>query len=660
MAWIAFAAPALAAVLIIALLGLPAALALRLRGFAVALVAVPAAFAVLAVSAILSSLVGVAWSLLPALAVALGLAVLLRVLRRWIGAPAAPAAGRRVRHDLWLGLGAAAIGGAVIAVSLAAGLGSPGAISQTFDANFHLNTVRYMLDTGSASPFDMELTTPGNPAFYPALWHAFVALIAQLSGATVPVATNAALFVTSAVVWPIGAVALGRAVAGPSTRVTVISGILASAFPNFPLFLAGYGVIYPNLLALALLPYLLVAGLQILNLGPSRRAIPLSRGTRWLLLLGALGAAVLAHPNVIHTALAWGAIPVLAVAWRGLRGRPVPGPSGLRAQPTAPPVVRSLGAIVGVLALFGFFAAAWHFGKTYDNFWEGFYGPRSAALQLIGGTPHLAGHAWTITLVVLLGAVLAWRSRSVRWLLGSAAALAFLYWIADGFPTNDWRTAIVGPWYNDPRRLASLVPFGALPLAVIGASAAWTMLRPGLRRFAALNARRPGMIRRVLAALAALFLLAAGQAGTFSAMESLRDGYRTDDALLLDDDERTLLERLAEEVPADDRILNNPLNGSSLGYAIADRTVLFPHTNGTYDARAYALTKALDTDPATACSLATEIDVKYVLDFGTDYVFEKAAKHWPQYGAMKHLDRSPILTEVDREGDAVLYRVSGC
>ncbi|MBL3699731.1 DUF6541 family protein [Leucobacter luti] len=659
-AWIAFVAPAAAALLVIALLGLPAALALRLRGFAIPLVAVPAAFAVLALSSIAAPIAGVPWSLVPALALALVLAGALFLLRRWLGAPAAPRAGRTQRGELWLGLGAAAIGGAVIAVSLAAGLRSPDAVSQTFDANFHLNTVRYLLDSGSASPFTMELTTPGAPVFYPTLWHSFVALVVQLTGASIPAATNAVLLAVSAVIWPIGAVALGRAVAGPSTRVTVIAGVLSAAFPNFPLFLAGYGVIYPNILSLALLPYLLVGLLQLLNLGPARRALALAPGTRWLLTLGALGAAVLAHPNAIHTALAWAAVPVLWAAARALLARPVPNAAGLLAASPLPLWWRRFGAVLGALAFVGAVGAAWVLGRSTDNAWQGFYGPRSAALQLIGGTPHLEGHAWAVALIVLIGAILAWRHRSLRWVLGSAAVLAVLYLVADGFHTSDWRTAIVGPWYNDPRRLASLVPFGALPLAVLGASALWVALRPGLRRLARISSARPLIASRVFAVVAVLLLLAAGQAGSLSAMQAVKASYNTKLGMLLDDDERALLDRIDEEVPAGDVIANNPLNGSSLSYAISDRAVLFPHGSGAYDPRAYALVDSLVAAPGDACVSAAELNVHFVLDFGTDYIFEDAAQRGVPFKRMKHLDRSPILTEIDREGDAVLYQITGC
>ena len=46
-AWLPLALPLIVALGILAVLGLPAALALRLRGFAIAIVAIPAGFAVL-------------------------------------------------------------------------------------------------------------------------------------------------------------------------------------------------------------------------------------------------------------------------------------------------------------------------------------------------------------------------------------------------------------------------------------------------------------------------------------------------------------------------------------------------------------------------------------------------------------------------------------
>ncbi|MBL3687807.1 hypothetical protein D3248_12700 [Leucobacter zeae] len=666
--WAAFALPVLAAVATITILGLPIALALGLRGFAAPLVTVPAAFAVLAVSSIAADLTGVPWSLLPPLALSAVLAVALFALRRWIGAGrgAAPRAGRAVdetRRGLLVTLGAAAIGGAAIAALLAAGIRSPGAVSQTFDAGFHLNAVRYILDSGTASPLAMELTSPGSASFYPTLWHGFTALVVQLCAplggfVTIPVATNAVLFTTTAVVWPIGVVALGRAIAGPSTRVAVVSGALATAFPNFPLYLSGYGVLYPNVLALALMPYVLVAGLRILDLGAARRAIPLRGAATWLLFLGALGAAVLAHPNVIHALVVWGAFPVLAAAIRAVLGRRVTGRSGAREPARLPRWARALLAVLGVVAYAGAAAAAWITGRTSDNAWMGRYYPRDAVGQILDSTPGLVGGAWAVSALIVLGAVIAWRTPRLRWAIGSAAGLALLYFVADGFPTSDWRTLITGPWYNDPRRLAALIPFGAIPLAVLSGSAAWAMLGPGLRRFASMRATRPVLRTRVLAACTVVLLIAVGQAGAQPAREKLRESYDVGLAVVLSDDELALLDRLDESVPEGDRIANNPLNGSGLGYALADREVLFPHAGGSYDPRSYELVSSLVPEPERACTLADELDVDFVLDFGQDFIFKDDPRREKPFEEMHDLDRSPILTEVDREGDARLFRIA--
>lgn len=669
MAWVSLGIAALAALGLIALLGIPVAWALRARGFALPVIAVPAAFAVISVSSIIAPLAGLGWSPLLPLAATAVLTVVLLGLRRFILPRITAGSAPWNLPDLWLGVGSAAIGGTVIAITVAVGLGAGDAISQTFDAGFHLNAARYILDTGSASPFDMDLSAPGYPVFYPTLWHAFVALVVQVTGASIPVATNAVLIAVSAAVWPIGAVALGRVIAGPSRAVTIVAGVAAAAFPNFPLFLAGYGVIYPNLLSLALMPYLLVAGLLLLNLGPARRALPIAPAGRWLLFIGAFGAATLAHPNVIHGFIVWGFIPVVWAAWRALRGGRVPGANGLPMTPRTPLWLRRTMAITGLAALIGVTLAAWLFGRTSDNVWQGFYGPRSALLQLVGGTPHLEGHAWIISAIILVGVVVVWRRRKMRWLLGSAALLALFYFMADGFPSAEWRTLFLSPWYNDPRRLAALVPFGALPLLVVGAVSLWAVVRPGLLRLARQrpavarssgSGPRPAHTSRVFAAFAVLALLGISQAGSLSASQAVRTSYDHDAAMLLSDDERALLDRIADEVPEGSLIANNPLNGSALAYALAGRTVVFPHAGGSYDEQGYQLIDGLVADPKRACQAAQDIGADYVLDFGTNYVLESTTRRAIPFKRMKDLDRSPVLTEVDHEGDATLYRIDGC
>ncbi|MBS3182067.1 DUF6541 family protein [Leucobacter manosquensis] len=664
-AWLPLILPALLAVGIIAVLGLPTAFALRLRGFALAIVAVPAAFAVLAIAPIISGAIGIPWSFLSPVAVAAALALVLFSVRKWVGHPRAFREFGRLlpAQRFWLPLGAAAIGGAATATTLMLSLKSADAISQTYDAIFHLNAVRLILDSGNASPFAMDLASPGNPAFYPTLWHGFVALVAQLSGASIPVATNAVLFTVCAVIWPIGVVALGQAIAGPATRVAIVSGVVAAAFPNFPLSLAGFGVLYPNLLSLALLPFVLVPALQLLDLGWARRALPLSSGGRWLLGIGALGAAVLAHPNAIHVLCLWLAVPVLTAAMRALRGGRIANDSGLLVLPSRSRALRGAFAAAGLGAFGAIVIAAWYIGRTSTNPWEGGHPtPFGAILDAVGTTPRIEGHNWPIAVLVILGAALVALRKRQRWLLGVSLVLITFYVIADGFPTSEWRTFFLSPWYNDPWRLAALVPLGALPLAVFGASTVAAVAGPAIRRASRMFPGRNARARRLsLGAIAALFLLAATQgAGAFAGVNYVSSKYEFDRwSPLLSPDERALIERLPEHVPADSVVADNPWNGGALVYALTGQEVLVPHTGGNYDPRITDITSGIDRGTPEACAAAAALEVEYVLDFGREFVFPETPRAEPYFG-ISGVEDSATLTEVDREGGAVLYRITGC
>ena len=645
--WLALLLPLTASLALIAALGLPAAFALGARGFTLALLAIPAAFAVISVGSIALPLVGLRWTPVTVVAAALGLGLLLLAGRRWIGSQHE----QRLRTArFWPVCAAAAIGGAAIAVSLVLGVKGPHHVSQSYDAIFHLNAVRFILDTGSASPFDMTLATaPDAAAYYPTPWHGFVALIVQLSGASIPLATNAAVFAVSCVVWPIGAVALGRAIAGPSTRVTLVSGVLAAAFPSFPLLLVRYGVLYPNLLATALIPFAFVALLALLNLGHARASFAASPGTRIVLFVGALGAAATAHPNAFFALVVVGLPAVFAAAyrtWRGLgKGR-----ASTRAAIAA-----------GMLALCGALGFIWLRATTSDNGWEGTKSFPAAVWDAFGSSPRLEGHAWILTALVVLGAALALGRRRNRWLIISYVAVMLLFGVGAGLPASPLRTALIGLWYNDAWRLAAILPLAALPLAVLGLSAVAALTRVGWLRWRGIIGGRPGRGRTAAVGAAVLLALAATQgSGIYAAVQAVSSRYDpVGNPILLSQDEETLLERLDEHVPADTVLATNPWNGSSLAYAISDREVLAPHTGGSLTPEIAELTSQLADGGARVCELAADLDVKFVLDFGEHYVFPGTPRAEP-FAGISGIEESSILTEVDREGDAVLYEITGC
>lgn len=191
----------LVATALIVLPGLLVGWSLRIRGFGLLIAAIPASLAIIALASILAPFLHVSWNLAAPLILAGILAALALLLRRRI--PGLSQATREPSPLRWplIGTGLAAI---AITVTLFGAMPRIDAVSQTYDAIFHLNAVRYILDTGSASPFDMDLTAPGRAVFYPTLWHALVALTAQVSGASIPMATNAVVFASTAVVWPVG------------------------------------------------------------------------------------------------------------------------------------------------------------------------------------------------------------------------------------------------------------------------------------------------------------------------------------------------------------------------------------------------------------------------------------------------------------------------
>ncbi|GAA2177140.1 hypothetical protein GCM10009847_01870 [Leucobacter tardus] len=643
--WLSLVPPLAVGIGLLALLGLPATFALKLRGFAIAIVALPVAFSVLALTPILAALFKLPWGPLVPVAVSFLLALVLLPCRRWLGANAS---GSARPHRLSTPILSAALGGAAIAVTLVMSMKTADAISQTYDANFHLNSVRQILETGNAAPFALDLSAPGQSVFYPAVWHGFVALIAQVSGASIPLSTNAALFIACSVVWPVGVVALGRAVAGPSRRVSVVAGIAAAAFPSFPLALAGYGVLYPNLLSTCLLPFVLVAGLQLLDLGFARRSDPLRPALRYLLFLGALGAAILAHPNALHVILLWGVFPVGAALVRYVKGQP----GGTS---------RKIISIVMLVLYSGLLLLAWVAGRTGDNPWEGQRSPLGALVDVFGSTPRLEGHSWGVTILICIGVALTWRKPGGRWMLGSAAILAIAFVIAFGFPSSDWRTLLLSPWYSDPWRLASLVPLGAVPLLTIGGSAVVAIARVGALRFTRMEQDTASHGTNVFAAVVILSLLAVTQgAGAFAGVQYVSTKYEfSDTSPLLSPDERQLIERLPDSVPEGEVLINNPWNGGALAYAIAGYEVLVPHTGGTYDPRITEMTSALATGTPEACRLTRELDVRYLLDFGDQYVFEDTPRAEPFEG-ISAIEESSVLTEVDHEGPAKLYEVTGC
>lgn len=650
MQWYALAWATFVILALFAVVGVPLARLIGLRGFWSLAAAPVFAVTVIGGASIVAPWVALPWSILPVLLVAVVIAAVLVLLRRVLpGAPAIPVVRRR--FDVWLAA-AFAVAAVLISVRFVEIVGQPDAISQTFDNIFHLNAVRFVLDTGSASPMTIgRMTNPsGGLGFYPAAWHALVALAVQLSGASIPVAITAVTFVTSAVLWPLGILLLVRTLFGRSRLVSVAAGLLAASLPVFPFLLMDYGVLSPYQLGVALVAPALAVTLRLLGIGAGVRR----GGAVWwgVALLGMLPALVLVHPGAFMAWLALSApfvVVFVALAWRDA-------PSSRRRWT----VVISFFAYLTV----GVVAARFLRPPGAARQWPLQRSVPEAVIEVLTGAAWYGTAAVVAAVAVAAGVVwvLIRRSPAAAAALGLYVVAAALYVIVASLPFLGLRDAFTGPWYNNLPRLAALLPLGMIPLAAYGAACTWVHVRGrvAVRRAVA---SWPRWVRSAGAAALAVVAAVLMQVGPWSpvpvATANARAAYVSNDAsALLTADERKLLSRLDEHVPEGVAVAGSPWTGASLAYALAERPVLMPHTLMEITPDVGAINDGLDeaTDGSRACEAVDALGVGFVLDFEGREV-HPGERVFP---GLADLAESDAVRLVDSEGSARLYEVVGC
>lgn len=598
----------------------------------------------ISLAGVIAGLVGMPWSILAVALTTAVLAAVLLALRRlpgWRGQarPSGPALDRRVWGAVPV------VAGLVIVLQSAAALGRPDAISQTFDNVYHLNAIRYLVDVGTASPFEVGAMTSPTQWFYPIGWHAVASLLVQLIGVSVPIAANATWIAFAAVAWPLGAVLLARAFAGGGLAAAVTTAAVIPAIPAFPLLMSTYGVLYPYGAGLALVPFALAATALLFRLTGHRLGIPAP--TAAIALLGALPALALTHPGALMGWLAF-AVPVVVVALvRRIRRR------GWRAS-TWPIIGLAAFVLVGLAAV-----------RVLRPPYEATLWPARGTIgQAVGEVITVSVNGSPVPVVVAVltvtGLVVLLRRRSARdlALLGVFLVAAGLYVVVAGVWHPAIRDFLTAPWYNNTPRLAALLALPVVPVAAAGGRA----VIDAIVRSRAVSRWNAGHRRgaAVLAASGAVVLLVAAQGNTMP--EAVRDAQRTyamgPGAPLLSPDEWELLTQLDELVEADAVIAGSPWTGAGLAYAIAGREVLMPHMLMYVDPAGEAVNEGLDEAVAggATCRAIAERNVGYVLDFGDREVH--GGEH--PFTGFDDLATSDAVELVTSVGDAALYRVVAC
>ncbi|HYN65865.1 MAG TPA: DUF6541 family protein [Ornithinibacter sp.] len=633
MTWSTAAAALAVAGALLVVPGLVVALVAGLRGLLAAALAPVLSVTVVATTAVAAQVLGMplgAVTLAGGTAVALLAVAALRLVARHAGRDGPP-----TPSDGWApliaGLAGAAVGAVSIGVGLARGMGRADRWPQTFDAVFHLSAVDRLLRTGDGSSLTLgTLVSPDRAkAFYPAAWHDLVALVASWSGVDPPTAANAVALTAAAIAWPLGCVALTRVAIGPVPGVLATAGVLSAGITASPVLLTGYGTLWPNALATALLPACLALLADLLDLGP-HAAVP--RVVGWPLLAAAVVGLGLAHPNAVVSLLVVGAA-ALVVGWWARGGR-------------ARVISLSAAAVVAWVVLL-----SPAFEAQRGTSWPA----RQRLPQALGEWLALAPQRVPIPVVVaglvLVGCVVAAVRPGLRWLLAvhlTGGALFVLVAGSDG-PVS---RMVSGAWWDDPFRLAALVGLAGVPLAAIGLDAIsrWALAR--LPRAAG-----PAVVTALSTTAAAILVVASAVSGSVDTSRVVATWYRPDS--MLTPTESAFVGTIGTVVPVGERVVGNPWDGAALSGPLAERQAVFPHLVGRWGTDRELLATSLSsvTTSTGVCAALDRLDVRYALVGPSGF--------WPDdsrrdlYVGLA-VAGQPGFAQVAAAGRVSLWRITGC
>lgn len=559
--------------------------------------------------------------------------------------------GRRAGIAAAAGVGVSAVLSWVTAVL---GFGPVDGLSSTYDAVFHYNAVAHVLHTGDGSSLTLgTLTNPAmTTALYPAAWHDLVSLVAMSSGAGVPVATNLTAWAVAALVFPLSVLMLVRQVTGRSTGAAFAAPVVASGFTAFPWALMSFGVLWPNLLGVSLLPAALAA---VLTLSGLARDGVLGPGGAAVLLVAAVPALGLAHPNAVFSLAVLGLFPVLwglAVLTRYRLGTP------RWWQPVAG--FGAVGVLVAAVLWLMLGSSLLSGVRSFD--WPAFTDTPTAVIQVVWGATN--GRPWLValSLTVVVGLVAALRRPATSWLVPTHLVSGALY-VLSASSDGDLAAALTGAWYNDSYRLAATVPVTAAPLAALGLLALGGLVRRLLLRLpepAPGWARRRGSAAVVVAALTALVTVISGGLGVATHASVLAGTYRTSADSLLEPGQREFLEHVGTLLPPDAVVAADPYTGNALLYPLTGREVLFGHMTGNWTPDQLLVASRLrdaGTDP-TVCAAAAATRVGWVLTGPLTFWPWSGGARW--YPGLHDIAPVPGFELVAEDGGRELWRLTAC
>jgi hypothetical protein len=606
-----------------------------------------------------------AWTALATLVVVAGLAAgFAAALTRYRAADAGPPASRGPALAVAAGV---LLGAALTGYAAVRGMPHWQSIPSTWDAVWHANTVRFIEDTGQASPTHMgELRNveTHTPLYYPTAFHALTAVYCQLTGAAPTTGYTLASLATAVWLFPVSAAMLSwrllRRASGPwrTAAAAATAAALAPSFTAVPYVEFGTAAM-PNLAAFGIA----VPAFVLLTSTPAHRdRIPM---------------AVLALVGVFSVHLTGGVVTLLLTAawWVGdalrhpVRGRAAD--ASIMAAVLAGAALLLAPQLLGVARLSDIIAGhsfASHLGRASDL--------RDAVLQ---HTRHLNdfGIQYALLALAAVGAAIL-LAKKIWWPVALWAVLIVAI-VHASQPFGGLAGAGVGRFsvlfYNDPRRLSAVVTLLLTPMAGIALAAlvglVVAVLKTGADRavsYATRRGRRMNPHNREWAAgwdewavvwgATAAVLLAATTVGLarhylWRHLVLFGDKY---DSVMIDAKDLQAFAYLATLPGACDTVIGNAnTDGSAWMYAVAGLHPLwthydFPQQQGPGDQRFsfWAHADDADTDPRAGQAVRA-LNIRYVL------ISSPTVRGFGLPEGLQSLDNSRSWAKIYDNGGARIY-----
>jgi hypothetical protein len=649
--------PSLAETAVLALVllapGLAVSYLLGLRGIAAWAIAPPVSITLVAVGGIVAPVIGLRWSLGALLLflapTALGSAAIGWLLRR-DGRVRSPQP-ERSRTQIGAVVGVLA-GGLSTAVAMALSIRSFAGVPAQPDTAYHLGQIRHMLQTGDISSLHAGGFLSNRPnGFYPAAFHGVATTGAQLVHVQPIVAANIVSILAGGLLWTSGCVLLARQAFGAHGATLAVAGLVSASFTAMPFLISGYGVLWPNVLGMAMVPALLGCLLSVVGLATDD-AVGRPRGV--LAILFVLPGLFFAHPNSVATLGLVGFVIVAgaALAWVVRRGRQQPVAATLAVLALlAPPLLWVAAQSIHRIAI----VADVHTDSPPDET------KLRALTEMVLNNPRFGAPLWMTSALVVVGFVVALRSATTRW-IPAVHVVTWLVFVGVAAYQNNLTQLVTGFWYNTSPRLAAITVIPGFLLATLGLVWASHLVDRLVRRAAPAAYRRSSPVMVTAGVLAAYVVLSGGN-NVLSQQGRLEPFYRPKDPnqALLSQTGAKALERLAPKITPGRLVATNPWRGTSLLYALTGRKVLFPTPTAAGLSPQHALVAEQLANAANrpdVCAAVRDLEVAYVITGGTNFMPNRAGLS--NYPGVDQVAGAPGFVEVARSGPYTLWRVATC